>query len=298
MFKYPIGLLILLTCKLAFAWPEMDMQQFQDNGYIVGMGVAESRAGAKNEALAEIVSQLSINVRVNQTHSNVKRNSTTETVFKQQIGISSLPFELVGVEEIDSSSNKNNIAVVLGIKKAHLINSLKDELNFLSKISLPDSSVQYRFIHALENQAELNRAAKILPVLELLDGEQRKLSSTLSRLQTDFQQALNQVSSQVIDNSSPSELIAAIDNKLKWSGKTLIWVKPQLNWRYASSNQIKHVQAHLAIKFTHTVSPFNTLKEYSIITTASGDTIESAKEAAIKQLVDIVNRPIRQWNSE
>ena len=298
MFKYPIGLLLLLACKLAFAWPEMDMQKFKDNGYIVGIGVAESRVSAKSAALAEIVSQLSVNVRVSQTHSNLKRNSATETVFKQKLEVTSLPFELVGVEEIDSSSNKNNIAVALGVKKGLLVSSLKDELNFLSKMSLPDSSVQYRFIHALENQAELNRAAKILPVLELLDGEQSKLSSTLSRLQADFEQALNQVSSQVIDNSSPSELIAAIDNKFKWNGKTLIWVKPQLNWRYASGNQIKHVQAHLAIKFTQTVSPFSTLKEYSIIVTASGDTIESAKDAAIKQLVNIVNRPIRQWNSE
>ncbi|MCL1077296.1 hypothetical protein D5R81_04740 [Parashewanella spongiae] len=298
MFKWLAGLPLLLVTNFAFAWPEWDMQKQEFDGYIVGQGVADSRVNAHKAALAEIASQLSININVSQTLKISKSGSTSDSEFKQKIQTTSLPFDLVGVEEIKTSSKGQQTAMLLGIKKEHLIGSLYGELSGLNRLAIPDASVEQQFIHALEHEQELHRSTQILQVLEALDGKQLKFRSELKKLKQHHQQALKQISCQIINNSIPKNVVAAIDNRLKCNGAKVIWVQPQLNWRYSDSGHIKYVEASLHIKFTHSIHPFNTLKEYNIVATSSGRSMETAKDEAINRLVIILNRPIRQWNSE
>ncbi len=268
------------------------------DGYIVGLGVADNRADAREIALAEIVTQLSVDIKVSQSQYNEKRGSFTTSHYKQQIDSSSLPFELVGIEEIKSASQDQQAAVLMGIKKQRLINSLYRQVSNVNSLELPDAKAENRFIFALEHKSELLRIEKMTRVLEVLDGKKPELQSRLDELTHSHARVLRQASCRIIGRSVHKSIVGALNNALRCNGGNTLWVQPQLNWRYSGQNNLTFAQANLIIKFTRTVSPFNTLKEYGFVATASGTSKSMARDAAIKQLITFLNRPVHQWGSE
>ncbi len=298
MLKHLIGLALLLATTYAFAWPEWDMQKLKFDDYIVGLGVADSRANARTLALAEIASQLSVSVSVKETQSSFKHGTIVDTKFNQSIQTSSLPFKLVGVEVLKTASKENKTAILLGVKKSTLVNTLNESISDLTSLAIPDTSAEYKFIHVIESTPELHRKSQMLQVLEFLEGNKLSFRADLNKLRQEHLQVLNDISCQIIANSTPKSIVTAIDNKLTCNGKTRLWIKPQLNWRLSTYEQVKHAQANLNIKFTRTINPFNTIKEYNIVAVASSKSIDIAKEEAVTQLVIKLNQPIHQWNSE
>jgi len=97
-------LLLAFACiTSAQSWPAWVLQSQQSDEYITAVGIGESRLTAKQAALADIVTQLSVDVSTEQVQLSSKQNTQSTGYFQQTTSLSSLPFTLTGTEELNSA---------------------------------------------------------------------------------------------------------------------------------------------------------------------------------------------------
>lgn len=288
----------LLACVFncsAQNWPEWVIQPQQSDEYITAVGIGESRLAAKQAALAEINTQLSVDVSTQQLQKLTKQNTQVDSYFEQATFLTSLPFTLTGLVELKSIEKNNLFALKMGVNKSVLINSLSSELAALSRLSVPKNNAEQRFIWALQNSAVLEVAVKKLEVLEHLSGPNPSINATLNYLLDEQAMALNAVSCDVIGANDLSTIKSVLNTVLPQSGSVKLWMRPQMHWQYAQSNKNHLVKAKLTLTLTRSQSPFTVLVQHDLFAQESAVTQENAKQKVINNLVQQLKAPVSQW---
>jgi hypothetical protein len=296
MYKSIFAILLAFAYSTSvWAWPNWVTQLPQDSEYLVGVGVGDSRIAARQAAIAEIVTQLSIDYRVEQTQMLTKRLGKADSQFKQVSLLKSLPFTLEGIEELKFFQQDADFALLLGIKKNQLIKSLQTDLAILHHITQPDGDAERQFIWALQQSETFLLLNKKLRVLTLLAGEQPKIKQRLEHLLDIQNKALQAVSCDVIGNSNYSLIKSALNNALPHSGKTRLWMRPNLKWKFATKGKQTLAKARLTLKLMRSQSPFSVLIQHDIEAQAKGSSREAAKAKAIKKLLGQLSAPASVW---
>ncbi|MBH0021183.1 LPP20 family lipoprotein [Pseudoalteromonas sp. SWXJ133] len=276
-------------------WPDWVTQPQKSDEYITAIGIGESRLAARQAALADIITQLSVDVSTQQLQKLTKQDNQSSNYFEQATTLTSLPFTLTGLEELNALEENNLFALKMGVKKSVLVKNLKSDLSKLSRISAPENNNEQRFIWALKNSGELNVTTKKLAVLEHLSGPKLFIQSTLNNLLTEQAKALNAVSCDVIGANNISTIKSALNNALPHSGDTRLWVRPQIRWQYAKSNNKYSAKAILTLALTRSSTPFKVLLQQDLVAQESAATQENAKQKAINNLVQQLKAPASQW---
>ncbi|KAA1153877.1 hypothetical protein EU510_08790 [Pseudoalteromonas sp. FUC4] len=288
----------LIACAFSCSaqnWPDWVTQPQKSDEYITAVGIGESRLAAKQAALADIITQLSVDVSTQQIQKLTKQDNQSSNYFEQATTLTSLPFTLTGLEELDALEQNNLFALKMGVKKSILVKNLKSDLSKLSRIFAPKNNTEQRFIWALKNSGELNVATKKLAVLEHLSGPKLFIQSTLNNLLTEQAKALNAVSCDVIGANNISEIKSALNNALPHNGGTRLWVRPQIRWQYAKSNNKYSAKAILTLALTRSSTPFKVLLQQDLVAQESAATQEDAKQKATNNLVQQLKAPASQW---
>ncbi|MET6760419.1 LPP20 family lipoprotein [Pseudoalteromonas sp. NCIMB_1079] len=288
----------LIACAFSCSaqnWPDWVTQPQKSDEYITAVGIGESRLAAKQAALADIITQLSVDASTQQTQKLTKQDNQSSNYFEQATTLTSLPFTLTGLEELDALEQNNLFALKMGVKKSILVKNLKSDLSKLSRIFAPKNNTEQRFIWALKNSGELNVATKKLAVLEHLSGPKLFIQSTLNNLLTEQAKALNAVSCDVIGANNISEIKSALNNALPHNGGTRLWVRPQIRWQYAKSNNKYSAKAILTLALTRSSTPFKVLLQQDLVAQESAATQENAKQKATNNLVHQLKAPASQW---
>jgi hypothetical protein len=291
---FAILLVFAFNCS-AQNWPNWVIQPQLSDEYITAVGIGESRLAAKQAALAEISTQLSVDVSTQQQQKLIKQNTQAYSYFEQATTLSSLPFTLTGLVELKSLQQNNQFALKMGVSKSVLVKNLSSELAALSRLSVPKNNVEQRFIWALQNSAALAVAAKKLAVLEHLSGPNLSINSTLNYLLDEQAMALNAVSCDVIGANDLSSIKSALNTALPQSGSVKFWMRPQLHWQYAQSNKDHSVKAKLTLALTRSQSPFTVLLQHDLFAQESAATQENAKQKVINNLVQQLKAPASKW---
>ncbi|WMS92912.1 LPP20 family lipoprotein [Pseudoalteromonas sp. HL-AS1] len=288
----------LIACAFSCSaqnWPDWVTQPQKSDEYITAVGIGESRLAAKQAALADIITQLSVDASTQQLQKLTKQDNQSSNYFEQATTLTSLPFTLTGLEELDALEQNNLFALKMGVKKSILVKNLKSDLSKLSRIFAPKNNTEQRFIWALKNSGELNVATKKLAVLEHLSGPKLFIQSTLNNLLTEQAKALNAVSCDVIGANNISEIKSALNNALPHNGGTRLWVRPQIRWQYAKSNNKYSAKAILTLALTRSSTPFKVLLQQDLVAQESAATQENAKQKATNNLVHQLKAPASQW---
>ena len=288
----------LIACAFSCSaqnWPDWVTQPQKSDEYITAVGISESRSAAKQAALADIITQLSVDVSTQQLQKLTKQDNQSSNYFEQATTLTSLPFTLTGLEELNALEENNLFALKMGVKKSVLVKNLKSDLSKLSRISAPENNNEQRFIWALKNSGELNVATKKLAVLEHLSGPKLFIQSTLNNLLNEQVKALNAVSCDVIGANNISEIKSALNNALPHNGDTRLWVRPQIRWQYAKSNNKYSAKAILTLALTRSSTPFKVLLQQDLVAQESAATQENAKQKATNNLVQQLKAPASQW---
>lgn len=276
-------------------WPDWVTQPQKNDEYITAVGIGESRLAAKQAALADITTQLSVDVNTQQLQTLKKQNNRVNNYFEQTTSLTSLPITLTGLEELNSINQNNLFALKVGIKKTTLIANLKSDLEGLERMDIPKKNAEQRFIWALQKSGELNLASKKVALLELLSGSKPFIKQTLNKLLNEQSIGLGAVACDVIGANNISQIKSALNDALPHSGSTRLWVRPQLRWQYAQSDNAYFAKANLTIVLTRSVSPFKVLLQHDISAQESASTQEIAKQNAINNLVKQIKAPASQW---
>ncbi|GAB0109131.1 LPP20 family lipoprotein [Pseudoalteromonas distincta] len=284
----------VFSCS-AQSWPDWVTQPQKSDEYITAIGIGESRLAAKQAAIADITTQLSIDASTQQLQKLIKQDNQASNYFEQATTLTSLPFTLTGLEELNALEKNNAFALKMGVKKSVLAKNLKSDLSKLSLISVPKDNNEQRFIWALKHGGQLNIATKKLAVLEYISGPQLLMQKTLNNLLSEQAKALNAISCDVIGANNISEIKAALNNVLPHSGNTRLWMRPQIRWQYAKSNNIYSAKASLTLALTRSSSPFKVLLQQDLFAQESAATQENAKQKAIYNLVQQLKAPASQW---
>jgi hypothetical protein len=279
----------------AQSWPAWVTEVQKSDEYLIAVGIGESRLAAKQAALADITTQLSIDINTRQTQTLTKKDNTASRFFKQETTLNSLPFTLAGIEELHFVKQGNAFALKMGVKKSVLVATLKSDLSALSYLVPPAKDAEKRFVWALQNSHKLNLAVKKLAVLEHLAGLQQSIQSTLKHLLNEQSKALNAISCDVIGAFDVSEIKSALNDALPHSGDTQLWMRPQLRWQYAQNNNQHSAKATLTLALTQSSSPFRVLLQHDLHAQDSATTLENAKQKVIKNLVQQLKAPVSQW---
>ncbi|MDX1729047.1 MAG: LPP20 family lipoprotein [Pseudoalteromonas tetraodonis] len=287
-------LVFAFNCS-ADTWPDWVTSSNKDDEYITAVGIDKSRSAAKQAAIADITTQLSIDVNTRQLQTLKKQNNRVNNYFEQTTSLTSLPVTLTGLEELNSVNQNNLFALKVGIKKATLIANLQSDLEALHQIVAPQKNVEQRFIWALKMTGELNLASKKLALLEHLSGSKPFIKSTLNKLLQAHSFALDAVACDVIGANNISQIKSALSDALPHSGSTRLWVRPQLQWQFAHTNGKYLAKANLTIALTRSVSPFKVLLQHDISAQESASTREIAKQSVINNLVKQIKAPASQW---
>lgn len=276
-------------------WPDWVAQPQKSDEYITAVGIGESRLAAKQAALADIITQLSVDVSTQQLQKLTKQDNKSSNYFEQATTLTSLPFTLTGLEELNALEENNLFALKMGVKKSILIKNLKSDLSKLSRISAPKNNTEQRFIWALKNSGELDVATKKLAILEHLSGPKLFIQSTLNNLLDEQAKALSAISCDVIGANNISAIKSALNNALPHSGDTRLWVRPQIRWQYAKSNNKYSAKAILTLALTRSSTPFKVLLQQDLVAQEGAATQENAKQKAINNLVQQLKAPASDW---
>ncbi|MCL1059519.1 LPP20 family lipoprotein [Shewanella gelidimarina] len=295
MIKSLFAFLAIAFSSSVYAWPEWVTHTPQYDDFIVGVGTGSDRIAARDAALSEIVAQLSVDYRVEQTQTLSTNNSHTETNFKQSSQMNSLPFTLEGVQELKAAQLDNESALLLGIKKSTLIANLENELAVVSRLSKPPSLPTQKFIWALHYGETLELANKRLRVLNLLGGENAEVSHQLESFQRERRHALDAISCKVIASNELTTIKSALSLSLPQSGNTELWVKANLKWKHAKRGSQRQAQANLQLTITETESPFRVLHQRHLVAEGTGSSTAMAKSAALQRIETQVQAPISKW---
>jgi hypothetical protein len=296
MYKSIFAILLAFAYSTSvWAWPDWVTQHQQDSEYLVGVGVGDSRSAARQSAIADIVTQLSVDYRVEQTQILTKRQGKADSQFTQVSQLKSLPFTLEGIEELEFFQQDAEFALLLGIKKSQLIKSLQTDLAILQHITSPTGDVERQFMWALQQSETFLLSTKKLSVLTLLAGEQPKIKQRLEQLLTQQKQALQAVSCDVIGNSHYSLIKSALNTALPHSGKTRLWMRPNLKWKFATKGKLALAKARLTLKLMRSRPPFSVLIQHDIEAQAKGSSREVAKAKAIEKLLGQLSAPASVW---
>lgn len=288
-------LLLFSGSSIANYWPDWVTQQQLNNEYLIAVGIGDSRKAAKQAALADIATYLNVEVKTHQSQLNRKIGQHVQSSFEQATSITSLVMNFVGVEEKRVFKSDTSIALEIAIKKSNVINSLKSELEELSRITVPQNSDENRFVWALKYSDSFSTARKKLAVLEYLSGHKSEFKTLLLGLMNEQANALANVSCQVIGSSTDHKIISALNSALPQTGETLLWIRPQIRWQYAQGSNEHLAKANLTLQITRTTSPFYVLLEHTIEVKNSGLSRESAQENVINELVQQLKKPASQW---
>jgi len=288
-------LLTFAFCCNAQSWPAWVTEVQKSDEYLTAVGIGESRLAAKQAALADITTQLSIDINTRQTQTLTKKDNTASRFFQQETTLNSLPFTLAGIEELHFLQQGNAFALKMGVKKSVLVASLKSDLSALSYLVPPAKNAEKRFIWALQNSHKLNLAVKKLAVLEHLAGAQLSIQSVLKDLLNEQSNALNAISCDVIGALDVNEIKSALNDALPHRGDTQLWMRPQLRWQYAQNNNQHSAKATLTLALTQSSSPFRVLLQHDLHAQDSATTLENAKQKVIINLVQQLKAPVSQW---
>lgn len=281
--------------SIANHWPDWVTQQQLNDEYLIAVGIGDSREVAKQAALADIATYLNVEVKTHQSQLHRKHGQSVQSTFEQATSITSLVMNFVGVEERRVFKSDVSTALEVVIKKSNVIDTLKSELEDLSRITVPQNSDENRFIWALKYGGSLSTARKKLAVLEYLSGHKSELKPLLLGLINEQARALANVSCQIIGSSTDHQIISALNSALPQTGETLLWMRPQIRWQYARGPNEHLAKASLTLQITRTTSPFYVLIEHTLEAKNSGPSRESAKENVINELVQQLKKPASQW---
>lgn len=288
----------LLACVFncsAQSWPEWVIQQQQSNTHITAVGIGENHLAAKQAAVADIVTQLSVDVSTQQQHTLSKRNGRASENFDQTTTANGLALTLTGLEVNDSVERNGLFALKVSVEKLQLINTLSAELSALSSITPPQNSPEQRFIWALQNSNTFSLASKKLAVLEYLTGTEHSYRATLKQLLAEQTHALNNITCRVVGAQNMGGIKSALNDALPQAGNTLLWMRPQLRWQYARSGNDLSARAVLTLALTRSESPFTVLLQRDLFAQESAATQENAKQKVINNLVQQLKAPVSQW---
>ncbi|PMG27556.1 hypothetical protein BCU94_04115 [Shewanella sp. 10N.286.52.C2] len=278
-----------------YAWPEWVTHTPNNDDYIIGVGTGSDRIAARDAALSEIVAQLSVDYSVEQTQVITTKNSHAESQFTQTSQMSSLPFTLEGVEELEAAQVDTETALLLGIKKSTLIANLENELAILSRLSPPPAKPSQKFIWALRYDETLDVANKRLRVLSLLNASNSDFYQQLDGFMAHKRQAFDSVSCQVIASHELATVKSVLSSALPQGGNTPLWVKANLKWKYANRGAKRLAQANLLLSITETKSPFRVLHQRNVVAEGVGADSAIAKSIALQQLETQLQDPISNW---
>lgn len=296
MIKRFFAFVMAITFSVSvYAWPEWVMHSPQYDNFIVGVGIGSDRIAARDAAMSEIVAQLSVDYKVEQTQVITSENGHAENKFKQTSSMNSLPFTLEGIEELNFAQSDNEIALLLGINKSTLISNLTNELAVVLRLSNPPLQPSQKFIWALHYGSILDLANKRLRVLNMLGSDTQKLSNRLDFFMLERRQALEAVSCQVIASHELAVVKSALGSSLPQAGDTSLWVKANLKWKNAKRGSQHLAQANLLLTITENQSPFRVLHQRHLVTEGSGSSTEMAKSNAMQKLETQVQTPISNW---
>ena len=279
----------LFACFLAFTcscaatdWPNWVSQPLKSDDYITAVGIADNRTAAKQAALADIVTQLSVDVNTQQLQLLIKTEAKASGYFEQITTVKSLPMTLTGIKELNFSQQDRKFALQIGVKKTDIVSALTSDLLVLSRLSPPNENIEQRFIWALQNTEVLSQASKKLAIVEHLSGPAVSTRSTLEYLLTQQSEALAAIACEVIGATTDHEIISALNSALPHSGSTQLWMRPQLRWQYAKKNNHHSAKGFLTLALTQNSNPFKVLLKHNIIAQGRALTREKAKQDVIK----------------
>ena len=141
------------------------MQPPQSATHIMGVGVGKNKAQAHQAAVVDITSQLALSVAVKQDLVLSAKVNKTQTEFSQSSELTTLPFSLEGLEQVDIDIDGDETAILLSINKLAIVKQLQDDLNVLVNLSPPAESTVQSFIWALQYGSILNDAAVKIRIL-------------------------------------------------------------------------------------------------------------------------------------
>ncbi|WP_394129028.1 hypothetical protein [Shewanella maritima] len=295
-------MLRVIACVLAIslpltvnATPEWVLNPPQNEEYILGVGVGSDRAEAKSAALSEIVSQLSIDFSVKQVQLISANDAVADVRFKQSSQMSSIPFSLEGIEELNSAKDEQQFALLLGIKKTTLIAGLHNRLTILSRLSPVKQNPNKRFIWALSYGQELDDANRRIRVLDLLGEDTSSYVALLTPLLKERRTALDLVTLRVIASQELAPIKSSILKSLPQTGESVLWLKANLTWKYDKQSVKPKVLANLHLTITEPEPPFKELYRHTLTAQATASSVKKAKQSAIDQLQTQVKSPISQW---
>ncbi|WP_133407938.1 LPP20 family lipoprotein [Parashewanella tropica] len=297
MSKYLFGIALFLCSHSSWAWPEWVTTNSAKPEYITGVGVGASRAEAENAALAEITAQLLVQVNTNTSQWLEKNNQQTTNQFTQRTQTKTLPFKLVGIESLNSSTKRNQFAVQIGIKKRRLIQVIDSELVNLKHLSVPESHIEQQFVWVVENQGKLARHADLVDIYQMLSGSQSTYRILLAKVTQQFNRVWRNLSCRVVTDSETAQFQTHIERQLPCGGNHEIWIRPNIQWKHATAHGYKHAKASFIIQFMQASDPFLPIKTYQFEVMAKAKSIQKAKGIAIKQLSSQLQQPISLWES-
>ncbi len=186
-------------------------------------------------------------------------------------------------------------ALQVGVKKVALVKTLQDDLAALSRLSAPQSDAEQRFLWALQNSGRLEVAAKKLAVLEHLSNADSPFRPRLNNLLDERSRAFQAISCKVVGANNISTIKSALHSALPQSGSIELWMRPQVQWHYAQSNQNHFVRAKLTLALTRSQSPFKVLLQHDLLAEESDSSQHKAKQKVINNLVQQLKAPASDW---
>ncbi len=284
--------LLLLLCSwvsFAYAWPDWVINPATEAGKITAVGIGQSSAEAKQNALADMTLQLTANVAVHQTQSLQANNSVSQSSFVQNSQISSLALSFHGVEQRRSIEQADQVAIELVADKQIIGKQITAELHQL----LADSQLvgEHCLATALRlNQTRINTLNSVLSVLQY-PSQTAAINAALRQQQ----QCLAKYRIRLVGARETQDIAATAMAHLPLQGTSEVWFKPQLRWATATQNGQVMSRATFRFDFTESSSPYRSLLagQLQVIGQASDEI--TAKDKAKQQLIELLRQPVSEW---
>ncbi|WP_417763562.1 LPP20 family lipoprotein [Shewanella sp.] len=284
--------LLLLLCSwvsFAYAWPDWVINPKASAGEIAAVGIGNTPAEAKQNALADMTLQLTANVVVQQSQSLHANNGNSQSSFTQNSQVSSLALSFQGVEQRRTVEQAEQIAIELVANKQIIAKQITAEIYHL--LAEQPQTTANCFAAALRlNRARINTLNSVLTVLEYPTQ-----TPAINHALQQQQQCLALYRVRLIGAREVQDIAAAAMAHLPELGTTEVWFKPQLRWATAKQNGQVMQRATFRFDFTESAAPYRSLLagQLQVISHASDET--TARNNAKQRLIELLRQPVSEW---
>ncbi|MCL2916286.1 LPP20 family lipoprotein [Shewanella corallii] len=293
-------LALLLISGKAFAWPDWVLQPAQNEQQLVGVGIGQTRVEAKELAMAEIVTQLSVRVETEQSQLLAKSGDQSRQEFRQQTRLSSLPFELFGVQEINSAQQEQQVAVMLAVDKSAMAITLADQVEaLLDSYSQMSGDPVKGFVAAVKQMGLIPLGRNYLAAMRGLGYPNEAQELRHKALSEEILAAKSRVSVEVIGSKQHQQIYSYLATGFTASAnaETRLWLRPELKWRTAKQAGRVVARADLQLSYQYPQSPFTVVHRQSLSADGVAFSQAQAKEQALNAIIEQLKQPPSEWNT-